>query len=174
MKINEIWTKALVRFPFYINLAVQNISMTPSIIILNGPNLNKTGVREPDIYGTKSMDDLLIRLQNIFEGISISYKQSNIEGTLINILHDSEDQHDGVVFNPGGYSHTSVAIADAIAAVSIPVIEVHISNVFAREPFRHNSLTAAKCIGNISGFGLEGYIFALYAMNYHLQHKQKK
>lgn len=129
--------------------------------ILNGPNLNKLGTREPEIYGNKSFEDFLTELKARFSGIDISYFQSNVEGELINQLQDWEQTQDAVVINLAGYSHTSVSLADTLAALVTPLVEVHISNVFAREEFRHKLLTAAHCKGCISGLGLEGYALAI-------------
>lgn len=136
------------------------------ILIINGPNLNLLGRREPEIYGTNSFDDFLIQLKQKFLSIQLDYFQSNVEGELINTLHEfgfknSKLPVNGIIFNPGGYSHTSVALADAISAIEIPVIEVHISNVHAREDFRQQLLTARSAKGVISGFGLNSYTMAI-------------
>jgi 3-dehydroquinate dehydratase II len=131
------------------------------LIIINGPNLNLTGTREKDIYGSETFEELIEKLRKEFPGISLEYFQSNIEGEIINKLHETGFSYDGIIINPGGYSHTSVAIADAIAALKTTVVEVHISNIYARELFRHQSLTGAKCKGVISGFGLNGYTLAI-------------
>ncbi len=128
--------------------------------IINGPNLNLLGTRETDIYGNESFDTFLPGLQAQFPQITFTYHQSNIEGELINILQSCRDAQDGIILNAAGYSHTSIAIGDAIAAISTPVIEVHISNVLAREDYRKISFIAAKCIGSISGLGLTGYALA--------------
>lgn len=128
------------------------------ILILNGPNLNLLGTREPEIYGNQSFSAYFEKLKMQFEG-ELTYFQSNIEGELINELHQST--HDGIIFNGGGYTHTSVALRDAIAAIQIPVVEVHISNLAQREEFRHNSVITAVCVGSIMGFGLDGYRLAL-------------
>jgi len=127
------------------------------IAIINGPNLNLIGRREPDIYGTKSFDDFYKELVSEFPSVKFSYYQSNVEGELINILQDYGFTHDGIVFNPGGYAHTSIAIADCIAAIQAPVVEVHISNIFSREDFRKHSHVSRKAKGVISGLGLWGY-----------------
>ncbi len=129
--------------------------------ILNGPNLNQLGKREPEIYGAISFDDFLIELRERFSNISFDYFQSNVEGELINQLQVWNEQQDALVINLAGYSHTSVALADAIKGLGIPVIEVHISNIYAREEFRHKSLSAAYCKGCIMGLGLEGYALAV-------------
>ena len=133
-----------------------------NILILNGPNLNLLGEREPEIYGNQSFEDYLLDLKSMFPKVEIEYFQSNVEGELINKLHENRNNIEGIVFNAGGYTHTSVAVADAVAAISTPVVEVHISNVYARnEQIRHSSLMAKNCVGVISGFGLQGYEFAL-------------
>jgi 3-dehydroquinate dehydratase II len=131
------------------------------ILIINGPNLNLLGTREPGIYGTQSFEEYLPLLQSQFTGLALTYYQSNIEGELINALHNARGNTEGIVINAGGYSHTSVALADAIAAVGIETVEVHISNVYAREEYRHISLIASKCKGLISGFGMHSYNLAL-------------
>ncbi len=128
--------------------------------ILNGPNLNLLGKREPKIYGTVSFENFLNQLTQQYLDVNFIYAQSNVEGELINTLQDWNEQCDALIFNPGGYSHTSVAVADALRAMHIPVIEVHISNIYAREAFRHQSITAANCKGCIIGFGLDGYKMA--------------
>ncbi len=133
----------------------------PKIAIVNGPNLNLLGKREPDIYGNQSFEDYLIVLQAGFPEVEITYYQSNVEGELINFLHSCMYREQGIVLNAGAYTHTSIALADAIAAINVPVIEVHISNVLAREDFRKTSFIAAKCVGSISGLGLNGYTLAV-------------
>ena len=130
-------------------------------MIINGPNLNLLGKREPEIYGTQDFESFFEILRKTYGEVKLDYYQSNVEGELINKLHEVGFAYDGIVINPGGYSHTSVAIADAIAAIKTPCIEVHISNIYAREAYRHDSLTAAKCIGVISGFGMWSYEMAL-------------
>lgn len=135
-----------------------------SILILNGPNLNLLGQREPGIYGADSFNDFLPKLREGFPGVGLAYFQSNIEGELVDALQQSVGQHDGVVLNAGGYTHTSVAVRDAVAAISVPVVEVHISNVMAREEFRHTSLLTGVCVGIISGFGLDSYRLAVEAL----------
>jgi len=127
------------------------------IQIINGPNLNLLGVREKSIYGNTGFESYLEDLRKQYPDIQLDYYQSNVEGELINKLHEIGFSYDGVVLNAGAYTHTSVAIADAIAAVTTPVIEVHISNVYKREEFRHHSMLAASCKGVIAGFGLESY-----------------
>lgn len=131
------------------------------IAIINGPNLNLLGKREPDIYGNQSFDHYLDHLKSKFSSVEFSYYQSNIEGELINELQRVGFDFDGIVMNPGGYTHTSVAIGDAIAAIKAPVIEVHISNVSAREEFRKISHVSAKAAGSIIGLGLKGYELAI-------------
>ena len=135
------------------------------IIIINGPNLNLLGKRETTIYGNQSFDQFLLKLKSAFNQFEIEYFQSNVEGELINKLQEVGFSYYGVVFNAGGYTHTSVAIADAVAAIETPVIEVHISNVYSREEYRHQSLMAKNCKGVIAGFGLESYRLALSALN---------
>ena len=131
------------------------------LIIINGPNLNLLGTREPAIYGHQTFDDYLKSLHTRFPNVELSYYQSNVEGELINKLHEVGFSLDGIIFNAGGYTHTSVALRDTISSISTPVIEVHISNIYAREEFRHNSLIAPKCKGSISGFGLDSYRLAI-------------
>jgi 3-dehydroquinate dehydratase-2 len=127
------------------------------IQIINGPNLNLLGVREKSIYGDSSFETYLVELRKHYPTIEIDYYQSNVEGELINKIHEIGFSYDGVVLNAGAYTHTSVAIADAIAAIKTPVIEVHISNVYKREEFRHHSMLAASCKGVIAGFGMDSY-----------------
>lgn len=129
--------------------------------IINGPNLNLLGKREPEVYGNKTFEDYLNELKANYPKAEIHYFQSNVEGELINKLHELGFTFYGIILNAGAYTHTSVAIADAIAAIKTPVIEVHISNIFARENFRHVSYMGAKCVGSISGMGLKGYELAL-------------
>lgn len=132
------------------------------ILILNGPNLNLLGKREPEIYGNSDFQQFYEELAAVYDDVaSFYYLQSNVEGELINILQEAEGSHDAVVFNAGGYTHTSVALADCIAAVDVPVVEVHISQPAAREEFRHKSLIAGNCIASISGFGLDSYRLAV-------------
>lgn len=134
------------------------------ILILNGPNLNLQGRRDTDIYGTMTFDDYLERLRARYPQDEIALMQSNVEGELINALHASAGVYDGVVMNAGGYTHTSVAIRDAIAAISTPVVEVHISSILAREEFRHVSMLAPVCRGSIMGFGLDSYRLGIEAL----------
>lgn len=131
------------------------------ILIINGPNLNLLGTREPGVYGTESFENYLLTLKQQFPAMALNYYQSNVEGEIINTIHSAKDNFDAIVINAGGYSHTSVAIADAIAAVGVTTVEVHISNVYAREEYRHTLLLAPKCKGVITGFGLRSYELAL-------------
>ncbi|MFY7706888.1 MAG: type II 3-dehydroquinate dehydratase [Flavobacteriales bacterium] len=135
--------------------------MQKRFIILNGPNLNLLGKREKDIYGDQDFEKFFVALRANYDEIKLEYFQSNVEGELINKLHEVGFAYDGIIINPGGYSHTSVALRDAIAAIQSPVVEVHISNIHSREEFRHTSLTAAVCVGVITGFGLWSYEMAL-------------
>lgn len=131
------------------------------IQIINGPNLNLLGQREPTIYGSEGFDSYISQLRNLYSIIEIDYYQSNVEGELINKLHEVGFSYDGIIINAGGYTHTSVALADAIAAIKTPVVEVHISNIYAREEYRHVSLTGKNCKGVLTGFGLDGYRLAI-------------
>jgi 3-dehydroquinate dehydratase II len=133
-------------------------------LIINGPNLNLLGKREPEVYGYQSFEDFLDKLQAEFEGISLEYYQSNVEGEIINSIQDAGFKKDAIIINPGGYSHTSVAIADAMKAVPARVIEVHISNVFTREDFRKTLITATGADGLICGFGMEVYRLAILSL----------
>lgn len=137
-----------------------------NIQIINGPNLNLLGVREESIYGSRDFENYFEELMEQFPEHSLAYFQSNVEGELINKLHEAGFKADGIVLNAGAYTHTSVALHDAIAAIQSPVVEVHISNIYAREEFRHKNLITSKCIGLISGFGLTGYEMAIrYLVN---------
>lgn len=131
------------------------------ILILNGPNLNLLGKREPETYGNQTFEDFLTTLRARFPQANIEYYQSNVEGELINKLHETGFSYEGIILNAGAYTHTSVALHDAIAGIKTPVVEVHISNIYAREEFRHKSLITSKCAGLITGFGLEGYALAI-------------
>lgn len=134
------------------------------IAIINGPNLNLLGKREPEIYGNKNFEQYFKELQSRFSEIELSYYQSNVEGELINKIQEYGFEYHGIIINPGGYTHTSVAIGDAIAAITAPIIEVHISNVAAREEFRKISHVSSKCKGTISGLGLHGYELAILSL----------
>lgn len=138
------------------------------VMIINGPNLNLLGTREKDIYGNENFESYLQKLEKRFPTLELSYYQSNVEGELINKFHEVGFSFDGIVFNGGGYTHTSVAISDAIAAIKTPVVEVHISNIHAREEFRHLSLITKECAGLITGFGLAGYDMALTYLSEHI------
>lgn len=132
------------------------------ILILNGPNLNLLGKREPEIYGNTDFQEFYEELAAVYDDVAqFHYEQSNVEGELINILQAADADFDAVVLNAGGYTHTSVALADCIGAITTPVVEVHISQPAAREEYRHNSLIAGKCIASISGFGLDSYRLAV-------------
>lgn len=134
------------------------------ILILNGPNLNLLGKREQGIYGSQTFESYLETLRGRFPNITLDHTQSNIEGELIDALHGAVANYDAVVLNAGGYTHTSVALRDAVAGIGVPVLEVHISNVMAREEFRHTSLLTGMCLGIISGFGLDSYRLAVEAL----------
>lgn len=142
------------------------------IQIVNGPNLNLLGKREQDIYGTMAFESYSKILKDLFRDIEFIYFQSNVEGELINKLHEQREKCDGVILNAGGYTHTSVALADAIAAIDIPVVEVHISNIMDRESFRHTSLIAPKCAGSIMGFGMDSYRLGVEALRFILKRDQ--
>ena len=134
------------------------------IQIINGPNLNLLGMREPSVYGDQSISAFFERLKEVFPKIRLDHYQSNVEGEIINKIHETGFDYDGIILNAGGYTHTSVAIRDAIKSVRTPVIEVHISNVYAREEFRHQSMISAVCAGVIGGFGLNSYRLAVEAL----------
>ncbi len=131
------------------------------IQIINGPNLNLLGKREPEVYGSKTFDAFYDELKKRFPQVSFDYYQSNVEGELINKLQEIGFSSDAIILNAGAYTHTSIAIHDAIASIKTPVVEVHISNIYAREEFRHTSLITSKCAGLITGFGMEGYAMAV-------------
>lgn len=133
-----------------------------TLLVLNGPNLNLLGIREPDTYGTMALADIESDLEREFPKVTFRFEQENSEGTLVDHLHVAhDDKMDGVVFNPGGYTHTSIALRDAVAAIDPPVVEVHLSNVHAREDFRRTSRIAPACVGQMSGFGAVGYRLAV-------------
>ncbi len=138
--------------------------MKKQILVLNGPNLNLLGRREPEIYGDNSMETYMTALQERFPEVALTYYQSNVEGEIINKLHEVGFSYDGVVLNAGAYTHTSVAIHDAIKAIDAPVVEVHISNVYQRETYRHTSLITGACVGVIGGFGMDSYRLAVEAL----------
>ena len=127
------------------------------ILLMNGPNLNLLGRRERSIYGDQSFDEYFHDLKKLFPGVELEYYQSNVEGELINKLHETGFSYDGIVFNAGAYTHTSVALRDAISGINTPVVEVHISNILTREQFRHESIIGPACRGSIMGFGLDSY-----------------
>ena len=132
------------------------------ILIINGPNLNLLGKREPSIYGVERFEDFLAEIKHEFSTVNFAYFQSNIEGELIDRLHSTdEDEYHGIILNAGGYSHTSVALADAVASIATPVVGIHISNIYTREKERHTELLAQYCIGGIYGLGLQGYTLAI-------------
>jgi 3-dehydroquinate dehydratase-2 len=144
--------------------------MTRNVLVLNGPNLNLLGTREPEVYGHDTLDDILadLRAHAATRGVDIVDFQSNIEGELIGRLHEARGNVDGVVFNPGAFTHYSIALRDAIAGTGLVVVETHLSNVHAREPFRHTSVLSAVCLGVVTGFGRHSYFVALDALIRHL------
>ena len=144
--------------------------MTHQILVLNGPNLNLVGSREPEVYGSESLGDILDDLSVLAGelGAEIRSFQSNSEGPLIDALHDARDWAAGVIFNPGAYTHYSIALRDAVSAIEVPVVETHLSNVHARETFRHTSVLSAVCLGVVAGFGRDSYAVALSGLVRHL------
>lgn len=145
--------------------------MTSKIMLLNGPNLNLLGSREPEIYGTETLAELVAAVEayGAERGVELRHLQTNSEGELVTAVQDARHWADGIMINPGAYTHTSIALRDAVAAVNIPVVELHLSNVQAREPFRRQSYLSAVCLGVISGFGRWSYFLALDALRRHLQ-----
>ena len=144
--------------------------MARQILVLNGPNLNLLGTREPDVYGSATLADILDELRTSFAGrADLRDTQSNHEGALVDTLHEARAWADGVVFNPGAYTHTSIALRDAISACELPVVETHLSNVHAREEFRHTSMLSAVCLGVVGGFGRHSYALALDGLLHHLE-----
>ncbi|MFN0082295.1 MAG: type II 3-dehydroquinate dehydratase [Ferruginibacter sp.] len=135
------------------------------IAIINGPNLNLLGKREPEVYGTETFESYLDKLKTIFPNIEFTYFQSNVEGELVTALQKVGFSADGIILNPGAYTHTSIAIGDAVTAITTKVVEVHISNIFAREEFRKHSYVSAKCVGVISGLGLKGYQLGVHYLS---------
>ena len=143
----------------------------PSVLILNGPNLNLLGTRQPEVYGRTTLVDIEARCHDHAEkiGFSVEFAQSNHEGALIDAIHAARGTHDGIILNAGAYTHTSIALMDALASVGLPAIELHLSNVHAREDFRHKSYIAKVSLGIICGFGATGYVLAMDAIKAHLE-----
>ena len=143
----------------------------PAVLVLNGPNLNLLGTRQPEVYGSQTLEMVedACRAHGAATGLSVTCLQSNHEGALIDAIHGARGNQDGIVLNAGAFTHTSVALMDAIASVNLPVVEVHLSNIHARESFRHRSLIAPVALGQICGFGAQGYILALDALGAHLK-----
>ncbi|MEO1139108.1 MAG: type II 3-dehydroquinate dehydratase [Pseudomonadota bacterium] len=146
-----------------------------SILVLNGPNLNLLGSRQPEIYGHTTLADIEAMCRDTAKALSVTlaFEQSNSEGTLVDMIHAARDTHDGIILNAGAYTHTSIALMDAISSAQVPTIELHLSNIHAREPFRHNSYIAKAALGVICGFGAHGYVLALEAMARHVAEAQK-
>lgn len=136
------------------------------ILVINGPNINFLGIREKNIYGSTNYEDMCKKLYSEADllGVELKIVQSNIEGEIINFIQDAYEKYDGIIINPGAYTHYSIAILDAIKSVNIPTVEVHLSNIHSREEFRHKSVTAAACIGQICGFGINGYVLAIQGL----------
>jgi 3-dehydroquinate dehydratase-2 len=147
--------------------------MTRRVLVLNGPNLNLLGTREPEVYGADTLDDVLERLGRHVEGRDVELRavQSNVEGELVDALHEARTWADGVVFNPGAFTHYSIALRDAISGTGLVVVETHLSNVHAREEFRHRSVLAAVCLGVVAGFGADSYLLALDGLLRHLEQR---
>lgn len=139
------------------------------ILVINGPNLNLLGTRQPEIYGVQTLASIISGLEIAFQDVEIQHFQSNIEGELIDQIQASVKTVDGILLNAGGYTHTSVAIRDAISSVDTPVVEIHMSNIAAREEFRHHSLLAAVCVGTVTGFGVNSYLLGLSALRTYIQ-----
>jgi 3-dehydroquinate dehydratase-2 len=141
------------------------------VLVINGPNLNRLGLREPEIYGSFTLADLerVLKEEGEVLGIELDFFQSNSEGAIVDAIQEARGRYQGIIINPGAYTHYSIAIRDAIAGEGIPTVEVHISNIYKREEFRHHSLIAPVVIGQISGFGIYGYIMALYGLNNYLR-----
>lgn len=156
-------------FSFYRGNYSKPIPITMKILILNGANLNLQGKRDKGVYGCESFDTFIPRLQQIYSDHTIDYHQTNIEGEIVDALHRAEGYYDGVLLNAGGYTHTSVVIRDAIAAIDTPVVEIHISNIAAREEFRHTTLIGSVAIGSVVGFGLNSYRLGVEALKQHLE-----
>lgn len=142
------------------------------ILVINGPNLNLLGIRDPNIYGLKNMDELIVYVKKYFEKVKIEFFQSNHEGAIIDKIHEAMSEYEGIVINPGALTHYSYAIRDAIEICEIPVVEVHISNVTAREGFRHTSVISEVCKGSICGFGIYGYVLGARAIAHQLKRKE--
>ncbi|MBE6188277.1 MAG: 3-dehydroquinate dehydratase [Rikenellaceae bacterium] len=139
------------------------------LLIINGANLNLQGKRDRGVYGCESFDEFIPRLQQKYADLTIDYYQTNIEGEIVSALHSAEGKYDGVLLNAGGYTHTSVVIRDAISAIDTPVVEIHISNIAAREEFRHTTLIGSVAVGSIVGFGLNSYVLGVEALKLYLQ-----
>ncbi len=147
--------------------------MYKKLLVLHGPNLNLLGKREPEVYGRQTLQDIdqMIIAYLEKQGYGIASYQSNIEGNLINQIHNAVDEYDGIVINPGAFTHYSIAIRDAISSITLPVIEVHLSNIYRREEFRHHSVLSAVCVGQITGFGAYSYILGCQALIQHIEQK---